>query len=83
MSAYQSAKWAVGGFSDVLAGEVKPLGIHVTTLEPGGMRTNWAVRARGDETPIMAAYQQNVGEMRSLLRNMSATKTAIQSASRR
>jgi NAD(P)-dependent dehydrogenase (short-subunit alcohol dehydrogenase family) len=76
MSAYQSAKWAVGGFSDVLAAEVKPLGIHVTTLEPGGMRTNWAVRARGDDTPIMAAYQQNVGEMRSLLRNISGNENS-------
>jgi NAD(P)-dependent dehydrogenase (short-subunit alcohol dehydrogenase family) len=76
MSAYQSAKWAVGGFSDVLAAEVKPLGIHVTTLEPGGMRTNWAVRARGDDTPIMAAYQQNVGEMRSLLRNIAGNENS-------
>jgi NAD(P)-dependent dehydrogenase (short-subunit alcohol dehydrogenase family) len=76
MSAYQSAKWAVGGFSDVLAAEVKPLGIHVTTLEPGGMRTNWAVRARGDDTPIMAAYQQSVGEMRSLLRNIAGNENS-------
>jgi NAD(P)-dependent dehydrogenase (short-subunit alcohol dehydrogenase family) len=44
LSAYQSAKFAVGGFSDVLAAELKPLGVQVTTLEPGGMRTNWAVQ---------------------------------------
>ena len=42
LSAYQSAKWAVGGFSSVLAAEVAPLGIHVTVLEPGGMQTDWA-----------------------------------------
>ena len=40
------------------------------------MRTNWAVRARGDDTPIMAAYQQNVGEMRSLLRNISGNENS-------
>jgi NAD(P)-dependent dehydrogenase (short-subunit alcohol dehydrogenase family) len=42
LGAYQSAKWAVGGFSEVLAKEVAPLGIHVTVAEPGGMRTDWA-----------------------------------------
>jgi NAD(P)-dependent dehydrogenase (short-subunit alcohol dehydrogenase family) len=44
LSAYQAAKWAVGGFSEVLAQEVGPLGIKVTVLEPGGMRTDWAAR---------------------------------------
>jgi NAD(P)-dependent dehydrogenase (short-subunit alcohol dehydrogenase family) len=42
LSAYQSAKWAVGGFSEVLATEVRSLGIRVTIVEPGGMRTDWA-----------------------------------------
>ena len=36
LSAYQAAKWAVGGFSEVLAREAGPLGIKVTVLEPGG-----------------------------------------------
>lgn len=40
LGAYQAAKWAVGGFSEVLALEVAPLGIRVTCLEPGGMRTD-------------------------------------------
>jgi NAD(P)-dependent dehydrogenase (short-subunit alcohol dehydrogenase family) len=30
--AYQSAKWAAGGFSEILAKEVGPLGIRVTDL---------------------------------------------------
>lgn len=42
LSPYQSAKWAVGGFSEVLAKEVGPLGIRVTIVEPGGLRTDWA-----------------------------------------
>jgi NAD(P)-dependent dehydrogenase (short-subunit alcohol dehydrogenase family) len=40
LGAYQSAKWAVGGFSEVLAREVTPLGIRVTCVEPGGMQTD-------------------------------------------
>jgi NAD(P)-dependent dehydrogenase (short-subunit alcohol dehydrogenase family) len=39
---YQTAKWAVEGFSGVLQKEVAPLGIHVILIEPGGVRTDWA-----------------------------------------
>jgi len=46
MAAYQTAKWGVEGFSEVLASEVKPLGIKVTIIEPGGFRTDWAGSSR-------------------------------------
>jgi NAD(P)-dependent dehydrogenase (short-subunit alcohol dehydrogenase family) len=39
---YQAAKFGLGGFSEGLAKEVKPLGIWVTSVEPGGFRTDWA-----------------------------------------
>jgi NAD(P)-dependent dehydrogenase (short-subunit alcohol dehydrogenase family) len=42
MAAYQGAKWAVEGFSEVLAKEVAAFGIRVTLVEPGGFRTDWA-----------------------------------------
>ena len=42
LSAYQAAKFAVEGFSGVLAQEVAGLGIKVTLAEPGAMRTDWA-----------------------------------------
>jgi NAD(P)-dependent dehydrogenase (short-subunit alcohol dehydrogenase family) len=38
---YQTAKWAVEGFSEVLLREVAPLGIKVTLIEPGSFRTDW------------------------------------------
>jgi NAD(P)-dependent dehydrogenase (short-subunit alcohol dehydrogenase family) len=60
MTAYQSAKWAVGGFSESLAAEVAPLGIKVTVLEPGGMRTDWAGSSM-TTPPISAPYQDTVG----------------------
>ena len=60
LSAYQSAKWAVGGFSSVLAQEVAPLGIKVTVLEPGGMRTDWAGSSM-HIPPVSAPYEQTVG----------------------
>jgi NAD(P)-dependent dehydrogenase (short-subunit alcohol dehydrogenase family) len=62
LSAYQAAKWAVGGFSEVLAKEVSRLGIRVTVVEPGGMRTDWAGSSMrtGD---IQSDYQPTVGAM--------------------
>jgi NAD(P)-dependent dehydrogenase (short-subunit alcohol dehydrogenase family) len=62
LSAYQAAKWAVGGFSEVLAREVGPLGIKVTVLEPGGMQTDWAGSSM-QVPPISEPYQPTVGAM--------------------
>ena len=42
LGAYQASKWALGGFTEILAREVAPLGIHATLVEPGGIRTPWA-----------------------------------------
>lgn len=39
---YQAAKFGLSGFTEALAKEVAPLGIYVTSVEPGGFRTDWA-----------------------------------------
>ncbi|WP_225847630.1 oxidoreductase [Streptomyces sp. HPF1205] len=62
MGAYQSAKFAVEGFSEVLAAEVRPFGVRVLIVEPGAFRTDWqgsSMRTR----PVGAAYQETVGAM--------------------
>jgi NAD(P)-dependent dehydrogenase (short-subunit alcohol dehydrogenase family) len=38
---YHASKWALEGFSQSLAQEVKDFGIHVTLIEPGGFSTDW------------------------------------------
>jgi catalase len=38
---YNASKFAVEGLSEALASELKPLGIHVTIVEPGYFRTNF------------------------------------------
>jgi NAD(P)-dependent dehydrogenase (short-subunit alcohol dehydrogenase family) len=65
LSAYQAAKWAVGGFSEVLAKEAAPLGIKVTVLEPGGMATDWAGSSM-HVPPVSEPYQATVGPMAKL-----------------
>ncbi|KAK2729732.1 short-chain dehydrogenase reductase sdr [Colletotrichum kahawae] len=63
LGAYQSAKWAAGGFSTVLSKEVAPLGIKVTILEPGGIKTDWAGSSMG-HGHISEAYEKTVGFMK-------------------
>jgi NAD(P)-dependent dehydrogenase (short-subunit alcohol dehydrogenase family) len=67
---YHAAKWAVGGFSDSLAMEVAPFGVKICTLEPGGIRTNWARRA-GENTPdLLPDYEASVGSIHKMLRGL-------------
>lgn len=65
LGAYQSAKWATDGFSEVLAKEVAPLGIRVTAVEPGGMDTDWAGSSM-TIPPVAEAYQATVGRMATM-----------------
>jgi NAD(P)-dependent dehydrogenase (short-subunit alcohol dehydrogenase family) len=58
---YSAAKFGVEGFSEVLAGEMAPFGVHVTVVEPGGFRTDFA----GASTKISdghPAYADTVGK---------------------
>lgn len=48
-AAYSASKFAVRGFSQVLRSELKPKGIGVTTVFPGGIRTQIAAHARRGE----------------------------------
>ncbi len=63
LSAYQSAKWAVSGFSTGVAQEVAPFGVTVTVLEPSGMATDWAGSSM-TIPPVSEPYQQIVGDVR-------------------
>jgi NAD(P)-dependent dehydrogenase (short-subunit alcohol dehydrogenase family) len=65
---YHAAKWAVGGFSDALAMEVAPFGVKICTLEPGGIRTNWARRAGQNAPELLPEYEASVGAIMKVLR---------------
>lgn len=45
LSYYHGSKFALEGISSSVAKEVKPLGIHITAVEPGMFRTDWAGRS--------------------------------------
>lgn len=45
MSAYCGSKFALEGILEALGKEVAQFGIHVTAIEPGSFRTDWAGRS--------------------------------------
>ncbi|WP_326835613.1 oxidoreductase [Amycolatopsis rhabdoformis] len=62
MGAYQAAKFAVEGFSEVLANEVTSFGVHVLIVEPGAFRTDWAGSSMRVD-PVGPDYDASVGAM--------------------
>jgi NAD(P)-dependent dehydrogenase (short-subunit alcohol dehydrogenase family) len=69
-TAYHAAKWAVGGFTESLAQEVAPFGVKVCALEPGGMRTNWGIRAHQDVPELLPDYEPSVGAIVKALHSL-------------
>lgn len=67
LSAYQAAKWAVGGFTEVISQELAPFGVHVTALEPGGMKTEWGTEASGAMPELLPDYVPSVGAIADML----------------
>ena len=58
---YAASKHAVEGWSDALAKEVEPLGLHVTCVEPGPFRTDWAGRSLKQTPSTIADYAETAG----------------------
>jgi NAD(P)-dependent dehydrogenase (short-subunit alcohol dehydrogenase family) len=66
-TAYHSAKWAVGGFTEALAPETAPFGVQVCAIEPGSMRTNWGLRASQHKLELIPDYEESVGKFGAVL----------------
>ncbi len=60
LTIYQAAKFGLGGFSEALAKEVRPLGIFVTSIEPGGLRTDF-LSSSMTYLPEVEGYEKTVG----------------------
>nr|WP_030902787.1 SDR family NAD(P)-dependent oxidoreductase [Streptomyces sp. NRRL F-5126] len=71
IASYQAAKFAVDGFSRVLAAETAPFGVRVMVVEPSGFATDWA-GASMTVRDIPEAYDATVGEMNRRVRQNTA-----------
>jgi NAD(P)-dependent dehydrogenase (short-subunit alcohol dehydrogenase family) len=68
---YNATKFAVEGMSQALAKEVAPLGIHVSLIEPGPLRTDFQGRSMTSVARPIDAYAQTAGARRVQLRASS------------
>jgi len=65
---YSAGKFALEGFGEALAYEVAPLGVHVTLVQPGNVRTDFTASRRmaaaaGTDQIYAAAVAKAVGQM--------------------
>jgi NAD(P)-dependent dehydrogenase (short-subunit alcohol dehydrogenase family) len=71
IASYQAAKFAVDGFSRVLAVETAPFGVKVIVVEPSGFATDWAGSSMTVHE-IPAAYDSTVGIVQRRMRRSPA-----------
>jgi NAD(P)-dependent dehydrogenase (short-subunit alcohol dehydrogenase family) len=61
---YAAAKAAIEGMSGALRGELAPLGISVTVVEPGAFRTDFAGRSLVQSPAVIDDYAATAGQRR-------------------
>ena len=64
---YNASKFAVNGFSEALAAEMAPLGVHVTIVEPGPFRTDFLGRSGVEAANRIADYDATAGKTRAYM----------------
>jgi short-subunit dehydrogenase len=64
---YNASKFAIEGISEALAQEVKDLGIKVTIIEPGAVRTNFLAGSLASSQVILDDYAATSGQRRKTL----------------
>jgi NAD(P)-dependent dehydrogenase (short-subunit alcohol dehydrogenase family) len=61
---YAASKAALEAMSGALYGELKPLGISVTVVEPGAFRTDFAGRSLTQSSTVIDDYAETAGKRR-------------------
>jgi NAD(P)-dependent dehydrogenase (short-subunit alcohol dehydrogenase family) len=61
---YSAAKAAIEGMSGSLRGELAPMGISVTVVEPGAFRTDFAGRSLAQSATVIDDYAATAGQRR-------------------
>jgi len=73
LSGYQTAKFAVEGFSEVLFHELQAIDVKMTVVEPGGFRTDWAGASMTFTEP-MKEYESAIAPFNKFMKNYAGTE---------
>lgn len=89
-TAYCASKFALEGFGESLAQELRPFGVYVSLLEPGSVKTELygrnrrlAARALDPESPYHEWFRQLQGQMDHLARTPATTAEEVAEAAYR
>lgn len=74
MSAYCGSKFALEGILEALGKEVAQFGIHVTAIEPGSFRTDWAGRSMTRAARTVADYDDLFAPIREARQKASGNQ---------
>lgn len=74
MSAYCGSKFALEGMLEALGKEVAQFGIHVTAIEPGSFRTDWAGRSMTRAEHSIEDYDELFAPIRAARRKASGNQ---------
>ncbi len=72
---YAATKFALEGVSEALAAELSPLGIHVTLVEPGPFRTDFAGRSLQLSRTVIEDYADTAGASRAAISQRNGRQT--------
>jgi NAD(P)-dependent dehydrogenase (short-subunit alcohol dehydrogenase family) len=67
---YSASKHALEGLMEALAKEVAPLGIRVTSVQPGAFRTDWSGRSMQRSSVRLPAYEEHVHSRLDMIAQM-------------
>ncbi|XGV95006.1 MAG: SDR family oxidoreductase [Leptolyngbya sp. BL-A-14] len=70
-ASYHGTKWAVEGLSEAMRFELKPFGIRVKIIEPGGIKTNFI--NRGAHWAIHPEYTQMIDQVKHFMTRINDT----------
>jgi len=71
---YNTTKFAVEGFSEGLAQEMAPFGVHVTAIEPGPFRTDFLGRSKTVAKEHITDYAESAGKTRTYFETQSGNQ---------
>jgi NAD(P)-dependent dehydrogenase (short-subunit alcohol dehydrogenase family) len=72
---YGASKFALEGLAESLVHEVGPLGVAVTIVEPGSLRTDFLSAESVRIVPELDAYAETVGRIRAFARDHDGEQT--------